>query len=222
MTFYTALIFEEADTIVDPNDCALIIGVAYFLSSILGLVLKKHVGRRILLLISELGMAISQISMGFYFYALDDIRIAQERNADYDHVRWLPLPILIVYTVSFNIGMGSLTWVVATEILPVRSRRWTHTIANASSNLWWFVVTKTFKDLYTHLGPFVPFFTYGSVCLFGFIFIYIFLPETHGKTSDETAKTFVGFRPLLNRTGCQSFCQACLCTQCLRRKRNQV
>jgi hypothetical protein len=49
ITFYTALIFEEAETIVDPNDCALIIGVSYFLSSILGLVLKKHVGRRILL-----------------------------------------------------------------------------------------------------------------------------------------------------------------------------
>jgi len=76
ITFYTALIFEEADTIVDPNDCALIIGVSYFLSSILGLVLKKHVGRRILLLMSELGMAISQIAMGIYFYILNDVRLA--------------------------------------------------------------------------------------------------------------------------------------------------
>ena len=37
-------------------------------------------------------------------------------------LNWLPLPILIIYTAAFNIGMGSLTWVVATEILPVRSR----------------------------------------------------------------------------------------------------
>ena len=35
---------------------------------------------------------------------------------------WLPLPILIIYTAAYNIGMGSLTWVVATEILPVQSR----------------------------------------------------------------------------------------------------
>ena len=70
--FYSnlALIFKEAESSVDPNDCALVIGVTYFLSSILGLVLKKHVGRRILLLASELGMAISQLAMGLYFYVL--------------------------------------------------------------------------------------------------------------------------------------------------------
>ena len=71
VSFYSiALIFEEAESSVDPNDCALVIGVTYFLSSILGLVLKKHVGRRILLLASELGMAISQLAMGLYFYVL--------------------------------------------------------------------------------------------------------------------------------------------------------
>ena len=70
VTFYTAEIFKEAESAVDPNDCALVIGVTYFLSSILGLVLKKHVGRRFLLLASELGMAVSQLAMGIYFYFL--------------------------------------------------------------------------------------------------------------------------------------------------------
>jgi len=36
---------------------------------------------------------------------------------------------------------------VATEILPVRSKRWTHTISNVTSNFWWFVVTKTFREM---------------------------------------------------------------------------
>ncbi len=47
------------------------VGVSYLLSSILGLFLKKHVGRRILLLVSELGMSLSLISMGMYFYFLN-------------------------------------------------------------------------------------------------------------------------------------------------------
>ena len=50
MTFFTELIFENARCSIDAADCALIIGVTYFLSSILGLVLKKHIGRRPLLL----------------------------------------------------------------------------------------------------------------------------------------------------------------------------
>ena len=37
------------------------------------------------------------------------------------NISWLPLPLLMVFTVAFNLGLGSLTWVVATEILPVRS-----------------------------------------------------------------------------------------------------
>lgn len=267
VTFYTASIFEKAESSVDPNDCALVIGVTYFLSSILGLVLKKHVGRRILLLASELGMAISQLAMGIYFYVLDSkatnhqaswtlqgvfstnhsvhfhwahISLQMLPDASFpkkpqflpkyeqktkctrswkipfkdsqclEHfktllnsgtstddlknshsgLRMLPLPILIIFTLAFNVGMGSLTWVVATEILPVRSRRWTHTVANVTSNLCWFVVTKTYGDISTRFGTYVPFFIYGSVCLFGFVFIYVFLPETRGKTPEETAKAF--------------------------------
>ena len=70
VTFYTALIFEEAEASVSPKDCAFIIGFTYFLSSLLGLVLKKHFGRRPLLLISELGMGVSQLALGVYFYML--------------------------------------------------------------------------------------------------------------------------------------------------------
>lgn len=188
VTFYTASIFEDAESSVDPNDCALVIGVTYFLSSILGLVLKKHVGRRVLLLASELGMAISQLSMGLYFYVVSRTSTA-ELKLNYS-LRILPLPILIIYTLAFNVGMGSLTWVVATEILPVRSRRWTHTLANVTSNISWFVVTKTYGDISRHFGLYVPFFLYGAVCLFGFVFIYVFLPETRGNTPEETAKAF--------------------------------
>lgn len=244
VTFYTALIFEEAQSVLDPKDCAVIIGLSYFLSSILGLVLKKHFGRRPLLLISEFGMAVSQLALGVYFYILKggDHDNRQSSNADgpfvnatfvveenesdpWQHtfplldmkqVRWLPIPILIIFTVAFNIGMGSLTWVVATEILPVRSKRWTHTISNVTSNLWWFVVTKTFKDIYIQLGPSAPFFIYGSVCVFGFIFIFLFLPETHGKTAEETAKSFIGIKPILRRVGCKSLCHFL----CLPFKRN--
>ena len=54
-------------------------------------------------------------------------------------------------------------------------------MSNATSNLWWFVVTKTFKDIYELASPAAPFLIYGAVCVFGFFFILIFLPETrHG------------------------------------------
>ena len=87
------------------------------------------------------------------------------------------------------------------QVLPVRSRGWTHTMANVTSNFCWFVVTKTFKDIEADLGLCAPFFCYGGVCIFGLVFIYIFLPETRGKSYEETAQSFDGLRPILERTG---------------------
>ena len=71
-----------------------------------------------------------------------------------------------------------------------RSRGYTHTIANLTSNLCWFIITKTFKDLQEQLGLAAPFFLYGGVCVFGLIFVFVFLPETRGKTYEETALEF--------------------------------
>ena len=73
-------------------------------------------------------------------------------------------------------------------------------MANVTSNLWWFVVTKTYKDIYNHVGPHVPFFTYGTVCLVGFVFIYVFLPETQGRSVEKTERKFNnGVKPILAR-----------------------
>ena len=172
--------------------------------------------------VAWLGMAVSQIALGSYFSLLahylaadkenKTLRVEEEdngRNNTEDdqpslltQISWLPLPLLMIFTIAFNLGLGSLTWVVATEILPVKSRGWTHTIANITSNFCWFLVTKTFNDLQDSFGLSAPFFLYGSVCVFGLIFIYIFLPETRGKTYEETAMEFEGCRPFGERLCC--------------------
>lgn len=132
---------------------------------------------------------------------------------------WLPLPILMLFTAAFNVGMGSLTWTVATEMLPVRSKRWTHTVSNATSNLWWFVVTKTFKDIYELASPATPFLVYGCVCVFGFFFILIFLPETRERPSDEIASAFQRQRNCCLCACCWKRC--CRHSTCCQRRRSR-
>jgi len=210
VTFYTAQIFKDASSSLEPTNCALLVGLTYFCSALLGLVLKNLVGRRLLILASQLGMAVSHLGLGLYFHLANCTSTTKDLveavtnqtvfvNEDQDavlgpkscQISWLPLPLIMGFTISFNLGLGSLTWVVATEVLPVRSRGWTHTLANLTSNLCWFVVTKTFRDLQDSLGHAAPFFLYGGVCLFGLVFIFIFLPETRGKTPEETAQNFL-------------------------------
>ena len=65
MTFYTSTIFREAQQadaggLLSPNDCSVVIGMTYLASSVVALILKKHIGRRVLLLASELLMGAAQ------------------------------------------------------------------------------------------------------------------------------------------------------------------
>ena len=118
---------------IEPTNCALIIGLTYFFSAILSLVLKNLIGRRILLLMSQLGMAVSQIALGAYFYTLaqstsldsESIHttvnnvtdISDHENDDHhENISWIPLPLIMIFTTAFNLGIGSLTWVIATEV----------------------------------------------------------------------------------------------------------
>jgi hypothetical protein len=205
---------QTAGSALPPPTCALLVGLAYLASALLSLLLRNLVGRRVLLLASQLGMALSHLGLGLYFHKLaprgqlvggssNSTLLPQvgEKEEGEDMpllLAWLPLLLVITFTVAFNLGLGSLTWVIATEVLPVRSRGWTHTIANLTSNLCWFLVTKTFQDLQDSLGHAAPFFFYGGVCLFGLVFIFFFLPETRGRTPEETAQNFAPVRPILD------------------------
>ena len=68
------------------------------------------------------------------------IYISDDEEVDLkDKISWIPLPLIMIFTTAFNLGLGSLTWVVATEILPDRSWGWTHIIINVASNFCWFL-----------------------------------------------------------------------------------
>ena len=87
-------------------------------------------------------MAFAQVSLGVYFHNLaqkepkQSLQTAQEKlrnTTDCDNetlatniddievieesdIAWIPLPLLMIFTASFNLGLGSLTWVIATEV----------------------------------------------------------------------------------------------------------
>ena len=60
---------------------------------------------------------------------------------------WLPLPLLIAFTIFYNLGLGSLSWSLPRELLPPPARPAALAIISAVSNLLWFIVTKTFHDI---------------------------------------------------------------------------
>ncbi len=147
---------------------AAIIGVANILITIVSIALVDRLGRRFLLLLSTAGMAVALALIGAAFYQkAGSIVVFYE---------------VIAYVISFGIGLGPVMWLLISEIYPTKIRGKAMSLATLS--VWgsnW-VVTVTFLSLIRAAGPAGTFWIYAGICVGAFIFCYVFVPETKGRT----------------------------------------
>ncbi len=118
--------------------------------------------------------------LGLYFFY----------GTDYPTLQWVPLAALIVYTFGFAIGLGPITWLLASELFPVSVRHYMNPLGIAYSWFCVFLVTKSFPLLRHEINIYGIFWLYAAVALVGFIFIALFVPETKGKSIQEIRDYF--------------------------------
>ena len=101
------------------------------------------------------------------------------------------LALVVTAIAIFAMSLGPIVWVILSEIFPNRIRG--AAMALATFSLWvaCFVLTYTFPLLNKSLGAAGTFWVYSGICLLGFIFILLRLPETKGKSLEEIEKGLV-------------------------------
>lgn len=135
-------------------------------------------GRRVLMLVGSCGLALVYIAMGFCYHA---------------GVKGLPMLLLVLSAIScYAMSLAPVTWVLISEIFPNRIRG--AAISVAVSALWiaCFILTFTFPMLNATLGPAGTFWAYAAVCIAGFVFVWLKVPETKGKTLEQIERDLVG------------------------------
>ena len=82
-------------------------------------------------------------------------------------------------------SLAPVTWVLISEIFPNRIRG--AAISVAVSALWiaCFILTYTFPLLEHAIGAGKTFWLYSAICLAGFMFVYLYVPETKGKSLEQ-------------------------------------
>lgn len=88
--------------------------------------------------------------------------------------------------------LAPITWVLIAEIFPNRIRG--TAISVAVSALWvaCFILTYTFPILNGALGTAKTFWCYAAICLAGFVFVLMRVPETKGKTLEAIERELAG------------------------------
>lgn len=103
-------------------------------------------------------------------------------------VGFLAVILLGLYIIVYSPGMGTVPWIVNSEIYPLKYRGIGGGIAavsNWTSNL---IVSETFLTLTEHLGSAGTFLLFAGFSLTGLIFIFFLVPETKGLQFGEVEK----------------------------------
>ncbi len=150
-----------------------VVGVMNVLSTILSLFLVDRLGRRPLLVGGIAGMVVTLVAMGVVF-AIGPT-----------HAGWFVLICLLLYIISFAIGMGPVFWLMTSELFPNRLRALgagVSSLCNWAANL---AVSITFLTLIDMIGRPGTFWLYAFLGVLAFLFCWTLVPETKGKTLEH-------------------------------------
>ncbi|KAJ8759857.1 hypothetical protein K2173_009958 [Erythroxylum novogranatense] len=109
---------------------------------------------------------------------------------------FLAIVFLALYIIVYAPGIGTIPWIVNSEIYPLRYRGIGGGIAavcNWSSNL---IVSQSYLSLTEALGAGGTFFLFAVFTCIGLCFVYWFVPETKGLQFEEVEKMLeAGYQP---------------------------
>jgi MFS family permease len=152
---------------------AMIVGVVNVVATIVAIFLVDRVGRRPLLLFGTTGAMLTLIAAGLLFMA-----------GAKQHGTFLLIDILL-YIVSFAIGLGPVYWLMASEVFPTRLRgagSSISTVGNWSANL---IISITFLTLMNTIGRPFTFWIYAVFAAIQIAFAWFLVPETKGKPLED-------------------------------------
>ena len=176
--YYAPEIFK---TMGAATDTALmqqiIVGAVNLSFTILAILTVDKFGRRPLMIIGALVMALSMFILGTTFYM--------------HRVGLGSLICMLVYTAGFAMSWGPVCWVLLSEIFPNSIRSMVMSVAVASQWISNFLVSWTFpmldknETLTTMFNHGFSYWIYGLMGVLAALFIWKMVPETTGKSLEE-------------------------------------
>ncbi|KAL7757182.1 hypothetical protein ACKLNR_011709 [Fusarium oxysporum f. sp. zingiberi] len=188
LMYYSATLFSLVG-FNKPTAVAIVVGATNFLFTFVNLVVIDKLGRRIILLVTVLGMAVSMVIAAVAFHW---IPISKDLVLQADSVNWAGIVVLVTiifYVAFFATGVATIGW-VGTELLPLEVRAlgtMMNTVTCWSCNL---IIASTFLSMMKSMTPSGAFGFYAGICFFGWIFVIFFYPEVKGLPLEEVRKVF--------------------------------
>ena len=172
--YYAPRIFESMGAAKDASMLqTVVMGFINVIFTVVAIATVDKYGRKILLMIGSIGMAIGMFAIGGLAF-MKVIGIST-------------LVFIIIYTASFMMSWGPICWVLISEIFPNKIRGRAIAIAVAAQWAANYFISSTYPAMMEFSGGLTYSF-YGLMSLLSFFFVWKMVPETKGKTLEEMEK----------------------------------
>lgn len=178
--YYASNIFRNMGKSIDSSMIqTIIVGIVNLVFTVLAIFTVDRFGRKPLMIIGGIGMALSMFALGFSFY--------------FGKLGLAALIFMLTYTAAFAMSWGPVTWVLLSEIFPnsVRSAMSIAVAAQWLANLivsWTFPMMNDNIALTTRFNHGFAYWIYAIMGVLSALFIWKVVPETKGKTLEEIEK----------------------------------
>jgi SP family xylose:H+ symportor-like MFS transporter len=175
--YYAPEIFRKMGAATDVSLLqTIIVGAVNLSFTVVAIATVDKFGRKPLMIIGALGMALSMFALGTAFYT--------------GQLGYAALFFMLLYTASFAVSWGPVAWVLLSEIFPNQIRgamaiavaaQW---IANLTIS-WTFPILNDHPVLVAIFNHGLSYWIYGLMGLLAALFVWKVVPETKGKTLEE-------------------------------------
>ncbi len=176
--YYANEIFAQAGfASASAGEQAVAVGVTNLLFTGVGMALIDRLGRKPLLLIGSVGMAVALASISAIFYT--------GRHHGY------VLPSLLLFIASFAASQGAVIWVYLSEIFPNAVRE----SGQSFASFWLWLLTAVVTGVFPSVAAYsrtAPFLIFCCVCVLQFIVVLLFFPETRGRSLESSSAQMNG------------------------------
>ncbi|KYN08621.1 Facilitated trehalose transporter Tret1, partial [Cyphomyrmex costatus] len=175
---FQSYIYEEAGFKISTNASIILTGVAIVLAGSTCVSIVRFTGKRLLLLIAAPICVVSLATIATFFEL-------QSIGYDVSQFKWVPTVFVVIYVLGFGFGLNPIPLAYIGEIFGVEVK-----VPAAVLNALYYAISTTaivkfyqvIQELY---GTFAPLWTFTAITFLVWVLIYLFVPETEGKTLEE-------------------------------------
>ena len=191
--YYQDSIFRDAGFGSFASKAAVLVGAAKLAATLVTVSVVDRFGRRPLLQggIAMMTAALLLLAAGFQM-----MEPSESASGEYvlPQGAWPPLVIvaLMLYVCGYQVGFGPISWLIISEVFPIRTRTRALSMAvtvNFGFNLLVAFVLPSLQTAFDGLSPgkgsSFLFAIYAALCVASSAFVYAYVPETKGKSLEQ-------------------------------------